>query len=131
VAAVLNAQAQPGDLVLYCPDQLGPAGHRLLTVQGVQEITFPRATGPERVNWVDYKKVIASTDVSSFVQAALARAGANHTVWLVWRDGYPGLGGDCGYLKSWLDLFRGAGVTLVRQSTGSFYEFENLTRYTP
>ena len=25
VAAVLNAQAQPGDMVVYCPDQLGPA----------------------------------------------------------------------------------------------------------
>ena len=32
-----------------------------------------------------------------------------HTLWLVWRDGYPGLGGDCGYLKSWLDLLRPTG----------------------
>jgi hypothetical protein len=130
-AAVLNAQAQPGDLVVYCPDQLGPAVNRLLTVRGVEQITFPRATAPQRVNWVDYKKVIGRTDVSSFAQSALARAGANHTVWLVWRDGYPGLGGDCGYLRSWLDLFRGAGVTLVRQNSNSFYEYENLTRYTP
>src|SRR5579862_3748710 len=29
VAAVLRAQAKPGDLVVYCPDQLGPAVHRL------------------------------------------------------------------------------------------------------
>jgi hypothetical protein len=130
-AAVLNAQAQPGDLVVYCPDQLGPAVDRLLTVRGVQQITFPRAAAPQRVNWVDYRKVIGRTDVSSFAQSALARAGANHTVWLVWRDGYPGLGGDCGYLRSWLDLFRGAGVTLVRQNINSFYEYENLTRYTP
>jgi uncharacterized membrane protein len=74
VAAVLNAQAQPGDLVVYCPDQLGPAVNRLLNVSGVQQITFPRATAPDRVNWVDYKKVIAGTDVSSYVQSALARA---------------------------------------------------------
>ena len=31
VAADLNAQAQPGDVVVYCPDQLGPAVDRLLT----------------------------------------------------------------------------------------------------
>ena len=46
VAAVLNVQAQPGDVVVYCPDQLGPAVDRLLRVPGVTEITFPRAIGP-------------------------------------------------------------------------------------
>jgi mannosyltransferase len=100
-AAVLNVQAQPGDVVVYCPDQLGPAVDRLVRVPGLTQITFPRAIGPQRVDWVDYKKVIASTDVDAFAQAALARVPAGHTLWLVWRDGYPGLGGDCGYLKRW------------------------------
>ncbi len=128
VTAVLNVQAQPGDLVVYCPDQLGPAVDRLLRVKGVTEITFPRAVGPQRVDWVDYKKVIAATDVGAFAQAALARYGTGHTVWLVWKDGYPGLGGDCGYLKSWLDMLRGPGTTAV-SANGNFYENENLVRY--
>ena len=34
VAAVLNVQAQAGDLVVYCPDQLGPAVDRLLRGAG-------------------------------------------------------------------------------------------------
>jgi mannosyltransferase len=131
VAAVLNAQAQPGDLVIYCPDQLGPAVDRLLRVQGVEEITFPRAIGPQRVDWVDYKSVINSTNVSQFAQTAIAGAPSNRTIWLVWRDGYPGLGGDCGYLQSWLSLLRpSAGVTLVHANSSFYYEFENLTRYT-
>lgn len=46
VAAVLNVQAQAGDVVVYCPDQLGPAVDRLLRVPGVTQITFPRAIGP-------------------------------------------------------------------------------------
>jgi mannosyltransferase len=129
VAAVLNAQAQAGDVVVYCPDQLGPAVHRLLTVPGVDEITFPRAIGPERVDWVDYKKVIAVTDVEQFAQQALARVQSGHTLWLVWRDGYPGLGGDCGYLKSWFDLLRSPGANVVGQQGQKYYEFENLTRY--
>ncbi len=128
VDAVLNVQAQPGDLVVYCPDQLGPAVDRLLRVKGVTEITFPRAIGPQRIDWVDYKKVIASTDVSGFAQAALARLGSGHTLWLVWKDGYPGLDGDCGYLKSWLDMLRGPGTTVVGQN-GNFFENENLVRY--
>jgi hypothetical protein len=129
VAAVLNVQAQPGDLVVYCPDQLGPAVDRLLKVPGVAELTFPRAVGPQRVNWVDYKKVIGRTDVAGFAQEMLARLGANQTLWLVWRDGYAGLGADCGYLHSWLDLLRPTGETVVHQNGGAFYEYENLVRY--
>jgi mannosyltransferase len=129
VAAVLNVQAQPGDLIVYCPDQLGPAVSRLLRVPGVTQITFPRAIGPQRVDWVNYKKVIANTDVDSFAEAALARLGSGDTLWLVYRDGYPGLGGDCGYLKSWLDLLRPTGVTLIQQNGGTYYEYENLVRY--
>ena len=129
VAAVLNAQAVSGDVVVYCPDQLGPAVDRLLKVPGVVELTFPRAIGPQRVNWVDYRKVAAATDVETFAQAVLARAAIGRTVWLVWRDGYPGLGGDCGYLQHWLDLLRSSGPTVVHQNGSVFYEYENLVRY--
>jgi hypothetical protein len=130
IAAVLNVQAQAGDLVVYCPDQLGPAVDRLLHVRGLTEITFPRATGPQRVNWVNYQKVIAGTPIDAFAQATLARLASGHTLWLVWRDGYPGLGGDCGFLQSWFDLLRPTGSTLVYQNPGTYYENENLTRYT-
>jgi mannosyltransferase len=129
VAEVLNAQAQPGDVVVYCPDQLGPAVDRLLKVRGLDQLTFPRAAGPERVNWVDYRSVIDHTDLSQFAQNVVAGVPSGRTIWLVWRDGYPGLGGDCGYLKNWLDLFRNQGVYLVRADGHRFYEYENLTRY--
>ena len=129
IAAVLNVQAQAGDVVVYCPDQLGPAVDRLLRVPGITEITFPRGIGPQRVDWVDYVKVIAATDVDTFARSALARVPSGHTLWLVWRDGYPGLRGDCGFLKSWLDLLRPPGTTLVYQRGNSYFEFENLVRY--
>jgi hypothetical protein len=129
VATVLNAQGQTGDVVVYCPDQLGPAVARLIRVPGMQELTFPRAIGPLRVDWVDYRKVIARTDVEKFAQSALSRLTTGHTLWLVWRDGYPGLGSDCGYLKNWLDLLRAPAVTVVRQESSTFYEYENVSRY--
>jgi len=129
VAKVLNAQAQPGDLVVYCPDQLGPAVDRLLRVRHLDQLTFPRAAGPDLVNWVDYKSVVARTNVGNFAQTLLGGLGAGHTLWLVWRDGYPGLGGDCGYLRSWLDMLRPTGQVLVKQSSSAYYEYENLVRY--
>ena len=54
VAAALAPRAQPGDVIAYCPDQLGPAVNRLLPAGRYQQITFPRGTGPTYVNWVDY-----------------------------------------------------------------------------
>ncbi len=129
VAAVLNLQAQPGDLVVYCPDQLGPSVSRLIKVPEVTQLTFPRAIGPQRVDWVDYKKTIARTDVQTFAQQMLSRLGADHTMWLVWRDGYPGLNGNCGYLQSWLNMLRPKGETVVHSTPVTYYEFENLVRY--
>lgn len=129
VAAVLNVQARPGDLVVFCPDQLGPAVNRLITVPGVTQLTFPRAIAPERVDWVNYREVIEHTDVEGFAQDILSKLGSNSTLWLVWRNGYPGLGGDCGYLESWFSMLRGGtGQTLVRTDR-RYFEFENLTRY--
>jgi mannosyltransferase len=129
VAQILNAEAQPGDLVVYCPDQLGPAVDRLLTVPDVNELTFPRAIGPSRVDWVDYIQTINQTNVEVFAQQMLADLGANHTLWLVERDGYAGLGGSCGNLVNWLNLLRPTGATLVHANAGHYYEYENLLRY--
>src|SRR5262249_61026382 len=102
IAPVLNVQAQPGDLVVYCPDQLGPAVDRLLHVRGATGITFPRALGPQRVDWVDYKEVIDATHVDAFAQATLARLASGHTLWLVLGGGYPRGGGGCGVFRSGL-----------------------------
>jgi mannosyltransferase len=128
VAAVLNLQAQPGDEVIYCPDQLGPAVNRLLTVPGVTQLTFPRAIGPDRVDWVNYKQVIDRTDVATFAQQMLAQLPAGRTLWLVYRNGYPGFGGDCGDLNVWLNFLRPSGETVV-SANGRFFEYENLVRF--
>jgi uncharacterized membrane protein len=86
VAAVLRAEAHPGDLVVYCPDQLGPAVHRLAPA-GLDEVTYPDFGSPAFVDWVDYKARLARTDPAAFARQARARAGS-HTVWLVTSPGY-------------------------------------------
>ena len=32
-------------------------------------------------------------------------------------------------MKSWLDLLRGTGTTLVHQNGSAYFEYENLVRY--
>jgi hypothetical protein len=71
VAHALVASAQPGDLVVYCPDQLGPAVHRLLPDR-FEEVTYPAFAGPAFVNWVDYQKRLDATDPAAFATEVAA-----------------------------------------------------------
>jgi hypothetical protein len=126
VAAVINQEASPGDLVVYCPDQLGPDASRLIHVP-VEQATFPRGTSPELVNWVDYRKVINETDVEPFALQMINRA-AGHDIWFVWRAGYPGLEGKCTQLFTWFEDLRSNGQELVHND-GSYYEHEAVVRF--
>ena len=47
VAAAINAQAKPGDVIAFCPDQLGPSVYRQIHDPSQYDmVTFPRRTGP-------------------------------------------------------------------------------------
>ncbi len=129
VAAVINKEANPGDLVVYCPDQLGPAVDRLLHV-AVSQATFPRGIGPQRVDWVDYRQVISNTSVGQFGQKMLARAGPNHAIWYVWRADYPGTDHKCGQILSLFQSLRPINGQIV-PVISSYYEHEALVRFAP
>ena len=72
VAQVLAQAGKPGDIVAYCPDQLGPDSSRLLPSGKYDEITFPRGTGPQFVDWVDYAKVVAEASPAGLRKAPRA-----------------------------------------------------------
>lgn len=128
VAADLNHLAKPGDMVVYCPDQLGPAVDRLLQVPSLTELTFPRGTGPQRVDWVDYLSFIRDTNVQQFAYDVKSKLPSGARLWLVWRNGYQGFGQACGSLASWLGWYLPGGSTIVGGSN-SYYEYENLSVY--
>jgi mannosyltransferase len=98
VASVLRHEAKPGDLVVYCPDQVGPAVHRLVQ-NGLREVVYPSFAPPAFIDWVDYKKRLAAADPASFARAALARAGS-HTLWYVSAPGYITHTGTCEALSA-------------------------------
>ena len=107
VARVLRESARPGDVVTYCPDQLGPSVSRLLPPDlGVTQLTYPRAGDPRFVDWVDYADTIRETPVLPFAQMLLDRAGPDHNVWLVWSMGYKSFGKRCEQLLHALGGYR-------------------------
>jgi mannosyltransferase len=133
VATVLEARAHRGDVVAFCPDQLGPSVYFAVPDDNRYDmITFPRGTGPERVDWVDYEKAVHHGHPASFASRLLSEAGQSHRIWLVWQDGYQTYGFRCDNLVSILDEAPGyRSHTWVVNDPQTYYEPMNLTEYTP
>jgi len=93
LAAAIEARSAPGELVAYCPDQLGPGVSRILP-RDRREVTFPDLQPPDRVDWVDYLQRMRRTDPVAFADQLVQRAG-DGPLWLVWSGGYRGLGRRC------------------------------------
>jgi mannosyltransferase len=93
VAAALRLQLRAGDVVAYCPDQLGPATARLLRA-GVTQLTFPNLAAPQLVDWTDYGDRNEAASGPRFADAVLGRAGTGR-VFLVWSGGYRTFGTKC------------------------------------
>jgi mannosyltransferase len=108
--AKVVAAAQPDDLVVFCPDQLGPGVHRLLPHTG-RQVVFPTFGSPQMVDWVDYVKRNSAADPVAFARRALAMAGPQHAVWLVWAPGYPTFADDCEQLVTAFAVARGEPLT--------------------
>ena len=129
VAAALRAGVRPGDVVAYCPDQLGPSVSRLLPVSLRGGVTFPRGTPPEVVDWVDYAQVNKAGDPTAFATMLLDRAGPTGTVWVVWAPGYRTFKDKCQGVLGTLDLARRDNTRPVKLPKN--FEHPGLIRFPP
>ena len=134
VAAAINAEAKPGDVIAFCPDQLGPSVYRQIRDPSQYAmLTFPRRTGPQIVNWVNYADTVHAADPEGFATAVAQRAGTNHHVWLVWEPMYQTYGVKCETIAT--DLLSaatkngGGGRNVVTSHPALYYEPMNLTEY--
>jgi mannosyltransferase len=129
VASVINAKAHTGDVVVFCPDQVGPATTRLIDAsKHLRQLTFPSAESPRFVNWTDYAKRNHAASTEKFARSLLAQAPAA-TIWYVWSPGYLTYDLKCEQLLTDLGTGRKAARTLV-PIHGSI-EHISLVEYAP
>ncbi len=130
VAAAINAQARPGDVIAYCPDQLGPSVSRIVSGH-YKQITYPRGTGPAIVDWVDYDAAIARANPFRFAQRVEKLAG-NRTIWYVSAPQYQGFGNLCQDIAIDLSRYRTGKTIVANQPADSpfeIYEGMSLERF--
>jgi mannosyltransferase len=133
VAQILSEQAKPGDVVLYCPDQLGPAIAREIRAgrggTGLKNFAIPTFAPPDRVDWVDYKErnEAANRSVPALVNRAVAEAG-NHRIWLVYSPDYLTYQQLCPNLR--LALAQQRALFNWMDASPDSYEHEELDSFT-
>jgi hypothetical protein len=127
VAAYINEQGSPGDVVAFCPDQLGPSTTRLLHA-GFDMVDFPDFSNPRLVNWVDYAKRQRSVKPKVFA-AELHQRAAGKTIWFVWSGGYRTVGSKCETIAAQLVVLRPGGHAVL--ASGPQFEHEWLYQYGP
>ena len=130
-AQAINQVAKPGDVVAFCPDQLGPAFSRSLNTHlGLDEVVYPSFASPQRVNWVDYAKRNAAADPQKFATELAARAG-DHQIFLVWQGAYRTLEGQCEAVLAALGQARPGGRTIVVSGGDKYFEPGSVTVFPP
>lgn len=129
VAKAIEASARPGDVVAYCPDQLGPGVHRLLG-PGYVQLTYPRGLPPDRVDWVDYEDRLKTADPVAFADRLDAMAGRGHDVFLAWSGGYRTHQNICEQIVGRLASLRTT-TRPVQANPRKFFEYIELNRFQP
>jgi hypothetical protein len=130
IANAIRAGAQPGDVVLICPDQLGPSVHRLLPDDlGLVQLSYPALDDPALVDWRDYADRNAASDPVAKADAVVARAKGAHSVWFVIGTGYKTLGGQCESVANEFTARLGAGRLLVIEDGDAFFEHGSLLQF--
>lgn len=128
ISETLITDATVGDRVVFCPDQLGPAGYRLFGNE-FPTAAYPTLDDGRRVNWYDYEDRNYAADPSEFADRIVAWAEGSKHLWLVWIDGFRTFDGQCGALRSEFQQRLGGGATLVRADGDAYYNPANLVRF--
>ena len=130
VADAIRANARPGDVVLICPDQLGPSVHRLLPADlGLTQLSYPTLGDPAFVDWRDYEDRNAKLDPAAIADDVVGRAAGAHSVWLVDSTAYKTFKGQCEGVETELAIKLGAGHALVGEDGDTFFEHASLLQF--
>ena len=126
VADAIEADLGPDDLVIVCPDQLGPALIRELPPD-TDVVAYPDFDRPLRIDWVDYTDRLDAADPTAFGKAALERAGTG-AIWYVWSGSYKTHEGTCEPVLNSMLQARPNATNPVVDGGEEYFEHEALWR---
>lgn len=118
-----------GDVVVTCPDQLGPALRRALDQEGLEEaplVVYPTLGDGRRVDWYDYEERNAAADPAEVAASVDALAPAGAKVWVAWNGAYRTFEGDCEAFLNALSVERGAFRVVEEDGAGTYFEHAGL-----
>ena len=126
IADRITAEARPGDVVVVCPDQLGPATTRLVG-DDLEVIAYPDAGDGRFVDWVDYADRNLASDPIGFADAVM---GDNPTsaIFVVVNGSYRTFEGKCEALLATFGAQRPAQL-LVADDGETYFEHADLYRF--
>ena len=95
VGRVIAAESESGDVVVYCPDQLGPAVSRTIGDRpGLTQVVFPTGDGPSSSTGSTTRTRNSGADARRFVDTVFDEVEDDNTVWFVasydYQGGYEG-----------------------------------------
>jgi 4-amino-4-deoxy-L-arabinose transferase-like glycosyltransferase len=133
-AAILRAESRPGDVLLVCPDQLGPGLARTIpSWMQAHTHVVPTYGPPDRVVWVDYEKRNKAADGDAIADRALAEAGSDHNVFLADSGGYRTYETLCNEIQTRLQKLRpkAQAPEMTQGKPAEVYENYQLIRFQP
>jgi mannosyltransferase len=130
LAPAVAQKAKPGDLLVYCPDQLGPAGQREMPAD-VRQISYPTLGPPDRVDWVDYGERNAKADPKALAQQTLDIAGPDHAIFVMWSGTYKTFEGQCEDFVNAISAQRPMSQTVGTDDSAKYFEHANLSYFGP
>ncbi len=125
VDAIRGNGGGPGDVVVACPDQLGPALRRELD-GSLPLVVYPTLGDGDRVDWYDYEDRNDAADPAAVADRLLAAAPDGGRIWVAWSGSYRTFEGDCEALLNALAGARGPFRPLVAEEGGEFFEHAAL-----
>ncbi|WP_250291234.1 glycosyltransferase family 39 protein [Frankia sp. CiP1_Cm_nod1] len=130
-AGVLERLGRPGDVLLVCPDQLGPGLARTVP-PWMRVYVVPTYAPPDRVNWTDYEDRNTTANGVAVADRALAEAGPGNTVFLAGSGAYRTYETLCTQVRGRLEARRPR-VDQVMEQGQSARVWENfaLLRFQP
>jgi hypothetical protein len=123
---IIQSDAAPGDLVVFCPDAIGTDVVGRLR-HDVRTTSFPNLTSSARVDWVDYADHVRRVEPTRFARRVEQLAGG-HTIWFVYTDNGTPADAKCTKVADDLSLQR-PNRSRPLEPDPYFFEHQGLYRY--